>query len=238
MLTDGACIRRSKRLGPVFAIAVVAFSASEARADDAQAWSGLEARVPISDGRWGLPTAARWVTESRFGGPRDGLQFLLARFGLMWNLHPSMLFNVNGVQALEPGRNGAPRPVSRIELEPNLRASFGIVSANLRQRAELRWVSADATYRHRLQLRVNVKPKGWKVAPYVSTEALGTPGGRILEIRNVHGVSTFFGEHIRIDVGYMFRPRLQDDAWNITHAGVFWLTFEPKIPAVIESGGG
>jgi hypothetical protein len=229
---------RSKMGGRMVALAVVAFFASDARADEAQAWSGLEARVPISEGQRALPTAARWITESRFWGPRDGLQFLLARAGLMWDLHPAVLFNLNGVQALEPGRDGAPIPVSRIELEPNFRVHAGSVSANLRQRAELRWVRADATYRHRLQLRVNVKPKGWNVAPYVSTEALGTPGGRIVEIRNVHGVSMFFGEHIRIDVGYMFRPRLQDDAWNITHAGVLWLTFEPKIPAVIESGGG
>jgi len=204
---------------------------------DGQMWSGLEARVPISDGKGGLPTAARWVTESRFGGPRDGISFLLARLGLMWDLHPALLFNINGVQALEPDRTGVPRPVSRIEIEPNLRARFGILSANLRQRAELRWVSAEASYRHRLQLRVNLKPKGARYAPYVSSEALGTPRGRILELRNVAGVSLFFGDHVRLDVGYMFRPRLDDD-WAVTHAGVLWLTFEPKIPAVIESGGG
>lgn len=205
---------------------------------DGQAWTGLEARVAVSDGRYGMPTHARWITEGRFGGPRDGLSFLLARGGPMWDLHRNVMLNVNGVQAVSSDARGVFTPETRLELEPNIRGRVGVFSTNIRQRSEVRWVSGEATYRHRAQLRVNLQPEGWRVVPYVSSEIFIVTRLRVAEVRNVVGLSVLPTKHLRLDAGYMIRPRRVEGDWDVSHVGVLSLTFAPAIAPVIESGGG
>ena len=101
-------------------VIIVTLAASNAAAD-VQAWSGLEARVPVSNGRYGAPTHARWVTETRFGGARDGLSLVLVRLSPMWELSPNVLLNLNGVQAMAADNAGVMRPESRVEIAANER---------------------------------------------------------------------------------------------------------------------
>lgn len=150
-------------------IIIVTLAASNAAAD-VQAWSGLEARVPVSNGRYGAPTHARWVTETRFGGARDGLSLVLVRLSPMWELSPNVLLNLNGVQAMAADNAGVMRPESRVEIEPNIRGRVGPWAANFRQRAELRWISADIGYRYRAQVRMTYHPKDGVLATFTSTE--------------------------------------------------------------------
>lgn len=103
-----------------FRLIIIVTLASSNAAADVQAWSGLEARVPVSNGRYGAPTHARWVTETRFGGARDGLS--LVRLSPMWELSPNVLLNLNGVQAMAADNAGVMRPESRVEIEPNTRS--------------------------------------------------------------------------------------------------------------------
>jgi len=205
---------------------------------DVQAWSALEARAPVSEGAYGAPTHVRFVSESRFGGPRSGLSFLLARLGPMWELGRVVLLNANLVQAISSDAMGTLRPESRVELEPNLRLRFDPVGLNLRQRAEVRFVDGQTTYRYRAQLRANLQPEGAVVFPFLSSEVfVDLNQGRLAESRNVLGVALAPYPAIRIDLGYMLRTRRDPDDWLFGHAAVLSFTFAPKPSAVIESGG-
>jgi len=223
-------------------VTLVTIGSTRTARADVQAWTGLEARAPITDGKWGLPTHARWVTETRFGGPRDGLSFLLARIGPMWELGPNVLLNLNGVQALATNDDGVTRPESRIEVEPNVRGRlFGVLAANFRQRAELRWIAGESSYRYRAQLRVTYHPADAFLAPFISTEVFVATRARLLESRNVFGLSLFASKNMRFDLGYMLRPRqpsTMDGSWALSHIAIITLTFAPQLAPIVESGGG
>ena len=230
--------RRQSPLRGIAALFIVVLVAPRRAAADTQLWTGLEARVPISDGRYGAPTHARWVTESRFGGLREGLSFVLARLGLMWELSPNVLLNLNGVQASASDALGVMRSESRVEVEPNVRGRIGDFGVNLRQRAELRWNRAEPSYRYRAQLRWNYQPRGARLAPFLSTELFVVTRARLLETRNVLGVSVFATKHLRLDLGYMLRPQQSPDGWLVSHIGLVTVTFAPDLAPVLESGGG
>lgn len=205
---------------------------------DVQAWSALEARAPVSEGAYGAPTHLRFVSESRFGGPRSGLSFLLVRVGPMWELGRVVLLNANLVQAVSSNPTGGLQPESRVEVEPNLRFRFEPVAFNLRQRAEVRFAGGETTYRYRAQLRANLQPEGAVVFPFLSTELFVDLGRtRLSENRNVLGVAFAPYQAVRIDLGYMLRARRDPDDWAVGHAAVVSFTFAPKPSAVIESGG-
>ncbi len=230
----GAAARRL--VACAFASALV-LGAPPARADG-QVWTGLESRVRASDQRGLVPSYVRWVNESRFGGRKDGLSFLLLRLGPMWELHRNVLFNLNGVQLIEADRAGVLRPESRIEVEPNLRGRLGPFTSNVRQRMEVRWQRAEATYRYRLQVRLNYQPDGTRIVPYVSSEIFFLTRARVGEVRSAVGLSFIASEHLRLDFAYVIRPRQFAGEWSVGHIGLFTVTFTPKVALIVESGGG
>lgn len=156
----------------------------------------------------------------------------------MWELSPNVLLNLNGVQALAADNAGVLRPESRIEVEPNVRGRIGAFAANFRQRAELRWISQNPSYRYRVQLRVTYHPSGAILGPFVSSEAFLTTRARLLETRNTLGLSIFATNNVRLDLGYILRPQQRIEGWSLSHVGIVTITFAPQLAPIVESGGG
>lgn len=219
-------------------LAALLVVAQPARAE-VQAWTGLEARVPVAERGSLIPTSARFVTETRFGGPADGLALLLLRVGPMWELNENVVLNLNAVQATASRGQGDFAPESRIEAEPNVRGRLGVMAMNLRTRIEHRWLRDLTAWRVRVQLRTNLQPDGFRVFPFVATEAFfDVSRGALQELRHQTGISWQLTSHLRLDTSYMLRPRRAETRLELDHIGSLTLTFSPKIAPVIESGGG
>lgn len=192
--------------------------------------------MPLAAGRALAPTHVRWITETRFGPPADGVSLVLVRAGPLWDLHPNVLFAANAVQNVQAESARSFVPETRVELEPTLRATFGPFALNQRLRLEHRWFPGERRVRVRLQERLSYQPEGWGLAPFVSSEAhLDLAGEGFNEWRNVVGVSFKAGEALRLDVGYMVRldaeaggsPR-QGPAWGLGQVLSLALVYAPK----------
>lgn len=81
-------------------------------------------------------------------------------------------------------------------------------------------------------------PKDGVLAPFTSTEIFVVTRARLIETRNVIGLSLFATKTIRWDVGYMLRPRQTNEGWDLSHVGMVTFTFAPELAPIVESGGG
>lgn len=184
-----------------------------------------------------MPSHIRWITETRFGPPANGVSLLLVRAGPLWDLHPNVLLAVNAVQNVQAESASSFVPETRLELEPTLRATFGPFALNQRLRFEHRWFPDERRVRVRLQERLSYQPEGWGLAPFVSSEAhvdLSSEGFN--EWRNVVGVSLKASSALRFDIGYMARldaeaggPTRQGLTWGLGHVLSLALVYAPKV---------
>lgn len=199
-------------------------------------WTSLEARVPLAEGHALVPTHVRWITETRFGPPADGVSLVLVRAGPLWDLHPNVLLAVNVAQNVQAESARSFVPETRVEVEPTLRATFGPFALHQRLRFEHRWFPGERRVRIRLQERLSYQPAGWALAPFVSSEAhVDLSGEGFNEWRNVVGVSLKAGPTLRFDVGYMVRldaeasgSPYQGPAWGLGQVLSLALVYAPK----------
>lgn len=206
-----------------------------------EGWGLIEVRMP-----WAKPGAAPWVPSSfrlindlRHAPRVQGFQHALARGGPVWNLSPEWAVATNLTAGLELPRLGAQHSEYRVELEPTWRLRSGAWSFVQRGRGEWRMLPTTSRLRLRWQGRLTWHPEGWPMAPFVSQEAFFEPtAGGYNQNRLQIGTAWPWRDDGRVDVGYLWRPRLTAEGWQHDHALMLTLFLAPDMPALLDDEAG
>ena len=205
-----------------------------------EVWGGAKTRVEITDGDYALPQHLQWAGEVRFDGEGIGLSFVLLRMRPSWRLGDHVRLAAGGATAVQ--RRGAAgfQPEVRLELEPQLVWSLGIVELENRHRLERRWFLTEQRWRYRTRIGVSLEPEGSAWSPFVSQEFfvnLDTP--EFGESRTNAGVSwqDLGDSGLSLGLSYMLQLKRGDEAWDAIHIAVFEVSFGPDHPHVWDLGG-
>jgi hypothetical protein len=209
---------------------------------DIETWDWFEARLPLTEGQFGLPQSLRLFTDARFGGRyTGGFGQMFFRVGPIWDLHPNVFLAAHCtfyVNQFDPsGQPGSFETVIRPELEPNIRGRIGPFTFNDRNRFEYAHSTTrpDASFwRYRNQLRVNYQPADVQQAwfPYVWNEVLLPFNAGLNQNRLSAGLAFILGKHARLETGYILRSRMSSGAWTHDHVFNLYLFYSPNIPAL------
>lgn len=230
-----------KRLLTAIAALIALAPASPAcAAGDVESWNWVEARVPLTEGQYGLPHQLRIGLDARYGtrytgGYANGLGQLFARVGPVWELNPNLFLGVHYtsyVNQFDPDNQpGAFEVVQRPEIEPNVRGRWGHLTFNDRNRFEYLSSPRTSSVRYRNQLRVNLQPEGedWTWFPYAWNEVFYQLGPGFNQNRASLGVARLMGDYARLDLGYVLRSRATAAGpWDHDHIVNVNLFFAPK----------
>jgi hypothetical protein len=210
---------------------------------DFEGWIWTELRAPIlRTPKPGFPRIDwRVFTDIRLNGRAEGLHQAYLRTGPLFFVTDWLFIALHGViyadRLLGPAGDleaGDFAQEARAELEPNFFWRLGDFTFNDRNRLEYRWRTYEERYRYRNQLRINYAPRGAKWIPFVWDEVLvDLSGGGFNQNRFNLGIGRMLNDHMRFDVGFMARSRLEKDGWK--HDGVinFYLFVDvpPEAPA-------
>jgi hypothetical protein len=235
-------MKRSPRVPLLVALTLLAPAPALA---DIETWDWFEARLPLTEGQWGMPQSLRLLTDARFGGRfPGGLGQMFFRVGPLWELHPNLLLAVHCtfyVNQFDPaGRPGTFETVIRPELEPNIRGRIGEFTLNDRNRLEYAYSPTrpeGSFWRYRNQLRVNHQPVDSKRSwfPYIWDEVLFPFNAGFNQNRLSAGLAFLLGKHARLETGYILRSRATaSGAWEHDHIFNLYLFYAPDIPALFQ----
>jgi hypothetical protein len=211
--------------------AALAWGPAPAARADVEGWAWFEARVPISDGQYGLPNSWRVWTDTRLGGRYPGLGQQFVRMGPIWELHPNMFLATHLTSYADQVSPGVFEQEVRAEFEPNLRARWGLFNVADRNRLEYRFGRPSAPrWRYRNLLRVNIQPEGATLYPYVADEVLvDLSGAGFNQNRSYVGLSKVLSDSTRVDVAYLLRARATAAGpWALDHILNLVLFFAPR----------
>lgn len=200
-----------------------------------EGWGLVEVRVPWQTLRPGLwPQSFRLINDFRHAPRVDGLQQALARGGPIWDFGPHLSVAANATAGMEQTRLGGYQSEYRLELEPTFRQRFGPLGLTQRGRAEARFFPNETRARFRAQLRATWHGP-WAASPFVSEEAFFEPtAGGFNQNRLQTGLSWPVRPDARLDVGYLWRPRLTAEGWTHDHALMFTLFFAPDVRPFLD----
>lgn len=231
---------RRRHLAPlVLAFALIPAAPAGA---DTESWNWLEVRLPLSDGSYGLPQSLRLFTDLRYAGRAGGLYQTFFRVGPLWDLHPNLFLATHVTSAANRSGTGAFEQEHRLELEPNLRARFGALAVNDRNRLEYRWGTAGPRWRYRNQVWLNYAPAGASWIPFVWDEILfdlaGTSVTGFTQNRASVGLGRMLSDATRLNLGYVLRSRMTSaSAWEHDHVALVNLAFAPSVPPLMRAEG-
>lgn len=225
-----------RRLMLALALAAAWLPCSPAVAD-VESWNWFEARLPLSEGQYGLPNSLRVWTDTRFGGRYPGLGQQFLRLGPIWELHPNLFLATHLTTYADQVTPGTFEQEHRAEFEPNLRWRWGVLSFADRNRLEYRFGRpAGPRWRYRNLLRMNVQPAGATLYPYVANEVLvDLSGAGFNQNRASLGLSRVLSDSVRLDVAYMLRSRAAAGTWENDHVLNVYLLFQPSVAPLIPA---
>lgn len=201
-----------------------------------ETWGLVEVRVPWhtqSPSLW--PQSFRLINDFRHAPRVNGLQQALARGGPIWDFGPHISVAANLTAGMEQTRLGGYQSEYRAELEPTLRYRFGPLGLTQRSRIEARFFPGETRARLRGQLRATWHQANPLWSPFVSEEAFFEPtAGGFTQNRLQTGVSWLVRPDARVDVGYLWRPRLTPEGWAHDHALMFTLFFAPDVRPFLD----
>lgn len=226
-----ACrLMRWLRLLPVLA-PVLAALPSTALADG-EFWSLTEARVPV----FGYPNrvprmSARFIGEFRLAGRSQGLYQGLLRVGPVVDLTSWLVLSLNGVVTADRSAKNEYLSEGRFEIEPLVYGMVGPLYWHYRNRFEFRFRQGQPLQRFRVQVRLSLRPEGWRLSPFVWNELFfGLSGESFNQNRFAAGVELAIRDGMRVDFAYLLRPIRPGPVgsdWRIDHGFILAVSVGP-----------
>lgn len=200
-------------------------------------WDSFEARVPISDGDYGLPSLLRFSAENRFADAGLGLSLL--RVGPIWEAMPNLLLAAHVVTAIEQDASGGIKREYRAELEPTVRWRWRGVACNNRNILDFRSLTNGPRWRYRNRLWMGFQLEGVQWGPYVSDEVyLDLSGSGFSENQAVFGIGYIPIAGTQFNSALLVRSRLVSSAtWDHTLVLQAGLLFSPSTRPPFELDG-
>ena len=220
------------------AIPFLLASPAPARADRLESWNLVELRVPMPRLASWSPHQIRVVASSRFSDGYPGLGVSNMRLGPIWDLAPWLMVAAHGSAYAEQRAPGAFAQQMRLELEPNVRYTFGALHLNDRSRFEWRYEPARTSWRYRNQLRASYQPKDWNWWPTASAELNWEVGAwTVQQTRLTAGTSHALNDATRLTAEYLARWRPDPVAGvALDHILTLTLFFSPSLAQVEGQG--
>lgn len=199
-------------------VALTVMAPGEAKADG-EVWLWSEQRLPLTGSTTAVPRVSlRVFTDVRLSGRSEGLAQAFLRVGPLVHVTPWLFVGAHGTVYADRLASGQFAQELRAELEPNLFGRVGPFTFNDRNRLEYRYRTAGERWRYRNQLRVNYAPPGARWIPFVWDELLvDLSGDGVHQNRAEIGLGRMLGDRSRVDVGYLFRSRLESGQWHHDH---------------------
>lgn len=198
--------------------ALAAMAPGVAKADG-EVWLWSEQRLPLTGSTTAVPRVSlRVFADVRLSGRSEGLAQAFLRVGPLVHVTPWLFVGAHGTVYADRLASGQFAQELRAELEPNLFGRVGPFTFNDRNRLEYRYRTTGERWRYRNQLRVNYAPPGARWIPFVWDELLvDLSGDGVHQNRAEIGLGRMLGDRSRVDVGYLFRSRLEAGQWHHDH---------------------
>lgn len=217
---------------------------AQARAGGPEVWALGELRVPwdpTHDSDWWQPQSLRLIHDLRHSESLGAFQHALIRTGPLWSLGPWGHAAVNFSAAIE--RVGLTQVQSEYRWEGEWGRRFRWQDWGLAQRSRVEWRSFPTEQRLRLreQWRVTRHLEGplAPFTPFASGELLWESHLQGLsQTRWSVGTSWVVRPDLRLDLGYLYRPRAAGTAWVDDHALMVAWFFAPEVSPLLDDANG